>query len=114
MYMSHKIGLLTFFITATRYKQAIGNDVILYWNTSGGKQEKFTWTFNSKEVTNEQSFKFQLIEAKIGIYCCHVQYDDGDTLTSSCNVEEVTPVSFDQKAILRDLTGLIQCNFCRR
>ena len=88
MYMSHKLGLLTFnpdienisviqngmveellmgvkrkpksknkemtkrCITATRYKQAIGNDVILYCSTSGGKQEKFTWTFNGKEVSN--------------------------------------------------------------
>ncbi len=84
-------------ITATRYKQRIGKTVVLYCSASEGVGKNFTWTHNGRAVSNEQEYRFELTEERVGTYCCHVKYDDGDTLTSTCQVEYVTTNPEDSK-----------------
>ena len=51
-------------------------------------QKRFMWMHNGINVSTAQTFKFNLTINETGKYICHVEYNDGDIITSSkCEVE---------------------------
>jgi hypothetical protein len=102
-------------VTATRYKQHQGKNVVLYCSVSTCVGKTFSWTFNGITVSNEQEYAFELTEDKVGTYCCRVLYQDGKSYTSSCIVEcQAHAELVDNKTLMSLVKKAIQENFGRK
>ena len=72
----------------TRFKQEVGKEVVLRCKVQGPRPKRFMWMHNGINVSTAQTFKFNLTINETGKYICHVEYNDGDIITSSkCEVE---------------------------
>ena len=102
-------------VTATRYKQHQGKNVVLYCSVSTCVGKTFSWTFNGITVSNEQEYAFELTEDKVSTYCCRVLYQDGKSYTSSCIVEcQAHAELVDNKTLMSLVKKAIQENFGRK
>ena len=104
-------------LTASRYKQHLGERVVLHCYSPNGSDNEFVWSFQGTAMSSDQTYEFILATDKVGEYVCYANYGQGVVLKSQCIVECAAIQSekvVDHTEIINSLKVAIEWNFPKK